>query len=179
MKKLKLFAFSLIAAGLLASCGGGSQKSSESEETKEAPATEAATEEASAEEAVPETVSLTIEGDDMMKFNLKELKVKAGQKVSLTLKHVGKMPKAAMGHNWVLLKPGTDIQAFGMASMNAKDNDYIPQDKADQIIAYTKTLGGGEETTITFDAPAAGYYKFMCSFPGHYATMQGDFIVEP
>ena len=39
-------------------------------------------------------------------------------------------------------------------------------------------LGGGEETTIEFEAPAKGEYTFICSFPGHYALMNGKFIVE-
>ena len=41
-----------------------------------------------------------------------------------------------------------------------------------------KLIGGGEETTVTFDAPAKGTYDFICSFPGHYALMKGKFIVE-
>jgi azurin len=39
-------------------------------------------------------------------------------------------------------------------------------------------IGGGEQTTITFDAPEKGVYDFICSFPGHVALMQGKFIVE-
>lgn len=120
---------------------------------------------------------IVIEGNDQMKFNLSEIKVKAGETVTLTLKHVGKLPKAAMGHNWVLLKPGTDINAFGAKASKFKDNGYIPEN-SDAIIAHTELVGGGEETTITFEAPEAGTYDFICSFPGHYALMKGKFIVE-
>jgi len=121
---------------------------------------------------------LTIEGNDQMQFNLKEMKVKAGSTVKLTLKHVGEMTKQQMGHNWVLLKQSTDIMDFGQKAAGAADNDYIPEAEANKVIANTKTLGGGEETTITFEAPKKGTYDFICSFPGHVALMKGKFIVE-
>ncbi|HKK26383.1 MAG TPA: azurin [Gracilimonas sp.] len=124
-----------------------------------------------------DTVEITIEGNDQMKYNLNEIKVEEGQTVKLTLKHVGKLPKAAMGHNWVLLTQGTNIQEFGAASAKAAGNDYIPEG-TDNVIVHTKMLGGGEETTIEFTAPAKGTYDFICSFPGHYAMMKGKFIVE-
>ena len=40
-------------------------------------------------------VEITIEANDQMRFNLSEIKVKEGDTVVLTLKHVGKLPKAA------------------------------------------------------------------------------------
>ena len=39
-------------------------------------------------------------------------------------------------------------------------------------------IGGGQTTSITFTAPAAGTYDFICSFPGHSGLMKGKFIVE-
>lgn len=122
-------------------------------------------------------VEITIESNDQMQFNLDEIKAEAGQTVVLTLKHVGKLPKAAMGHNWVLLTPGTDIQTFGAAASKAAGNDYIPED-TDDVIVHTKVIGGGQETTIEFTAPEVGTYDYICSFPGHYALMKGKFIVE-
>lgn len=121
---------------------------------------------------------ITIEGNDQMKFNKSEIRVKAGQKVKLTLKHVGKMDKNVMGHNWALLVKDADMATVGQASAEAASTDYIPADMKDQFIIHTKMLGGGESDTIEFDAPAPGTYTFMCTFPGHYALMQGKFIVE-
>ena len=123
-----------------------------------------------------QNTEITIEGSDQMRFNLSEIKVKAGETVTLTLKHTGKLPKAAMGHNWVLLASGTDVKAFATEAMKARDNEYIPE--TDNIIAHTALVGGGEETTIEFTAPEAGEYDFICSFPGHYALMKGKLIVE-
>ncbi len=121
-------------------------------------------------------VEIVIEGTDQMRFNLSEIKVKEGETVVLTLKHVGKLPKAAMGHNWVLLAAGTDVAAYATKAIRAKDTEYIPE--GDEALAYTSLIGGGEETTVEFVAPAAGEYTFICSFPGHYALMQGKLIVE-
>ncbi|HET8754293.1 MAG TPA: azurin [Salinimicrobium sp.] len=120
---------------------------------------------------------ITLSANDQMKFDKKEIKVKAGQTVKLTLVHTGKMAKNVMGHNFVLLKSGTDVSKFGQAAMAAKSTDYIPAGSK-QVIAHTKVIGGGEKTGIEFQAPQKGSYTFICSFPGHYAIMQGTFIVE-
>ena len=114
----------------------------------------------------------------MMKYNLDRMEAFEGQKVTLTLTHTGKLAKEAMGHNFVLLQKGTDMAAFAMASMGAADAGYVAASEASKVIAHTNVIGGGESTTIEFPAPAAGTYDFLCSFPGHYAVMQGKFIVE-
>ncbi|MFD0976922.1 azurin [Salinimicrobium gaetbulicola] len=122
-------------------------------------------------------VEVIITGDDQMKFNLKEIRVKAGQRVKLTLRHVGQLEENVMGHNFVLLKQGTNIPEFAQKASSAKENEYIPE-ATDKVIAHTEMIGGGEETSIEFNAPATGTYDFICSFPGHYVQMQGKFIVQ-
>ncbi|MBT8256015.1 MAG: azurin [Bacteroidia bacterium] len=124
------------------------------------------------------TVSLGLTGNDLMQYDKSEFKVKAGQEVTLTLRHVGKMELLVMGHNFVLLKPGTNIQDFAVAAATiGKDADWIP-DGGKDVIVHTKMIGGGQSTSITFTAPEAGEYDFVCSFPGHSALMKGKFIVE-
>ncbi|RKD17016.1 azurin [Pelobium manganitolerans] len=122
-------------------------------------------------------VEITLNGSDAMQFDKSEIKVAAGQTVVLTLHHTGKLPVESMGHNFVLLKQGTDVEDFATKAMAAKDNGYIPTDDSN-IIAHTKLIGGGESDTITFTAPEKGTYDFLCSFPGHHAMMKGKFIVE-
>ena len=174
MKNLKL-AFLFLATIGMVSCG---DKKEENEEMKlESPSTSTESMEAGENSSDEKMVELTITGNDQMQYNKKELKVKAGQTVKLTLTHVGKMDVNVMGHNWVLLKKGTDISEFGNAAASAKDNDYIPAG-TDAVITHTKMIGGGESVTIEFEAPVAGTYDFICSFPGHYALMKGKFIVE-
>ncbi len=128
--------------------------------------------------AASAVATVEISGNDAMQFDLKDIKVKAGQTVKLTLTHSGKLPKEAMGHNWVLLQQGVNMQEFAMAAMTAVESDYVPASEAGKVIAHTQLIGGGESTTIEFPAPPAGTYEFLCSFPGHSALMQGKFIVE-
>ena len=119
---------------------------------------------------------VVIGATDTMQYTVKEFTVKAGQKVKLTLKHTGQLPKAAMGHNLVILKPGVEANAFATAAVTAKD--YFPEDKADQTIAHTTLIGGGETSTIEFTAPEAGTYEYICSYPNHWAMMLGKMIVQ-
>ncbi|SHH85796.1 azurin [Pollutimonas bauzanensis] len=118
----------------------------------------------------------TIEGNDAMQFNTKEITVdKSCPKFTVHLKHVGKLPKAAMGHNWVLSKTA-DKQGVATDGMTAGlDKDYVKPEDA-RVIAHTKVIGGGESDSVTFDTSklAAGEaYSFFCSFPGHWAIMTG------
>ena len=131
--------------------------------------------------ASAEDAKIEITGNDQMQYNIKAFEVTEGQKVVLSFKHIGQLPAIAMGHNVVILNKGTVLPAFSAKCAPAKDNGYIPQDEESkkQIVAHTKMLGGGEADEITFTAPAAGYYPFMCSFPGHFAIMQGVMTVKP
>lgn len=130
--------------------------------------------------ATAQDAKIEITGNDQMQFNVKAFEVKEGQKVVLSFKHIGQLPAVAMGHNVVILKPGTAVPAFATKCAPAKDTEYIPQDEESkaQIVAYTKMLGGGESEEITFTAPAPGDYPFICSFPGHFAIMQGVMTVK-
>ena len=124
----------------------------------------------------PNVTKIVLEAGDNMQFNTKEIRVLQGQKVELKLTHTGSMTKLSMGHNFVLLDKGTNLNELAVAAIEAKDNDYIPE--TDKILAHTKLLGGGESDTIVFEAPAAGTYQFVCSYPGHVALMVGKFIVS-
>ncbi|MDW5287440.1 azurin [Formosa sp. PL04] len=185
MKYLKLTVL-MLSSVVFINCGEKEEKKkSFSYETESEVITETATptemtetiEVVDAESANDGVVEIMLHGDDKMTFDLKEIKVKKGQKVKLTLMHTGKMPKNVMGHNFVLLNNGVDMAAFASKAASAADHDYVPEDSAD-VIVYTELLGGGEMDVIEFDAPEVGTYDFLCSFPGHYALMKGKFIVE-
>ena len=172
MRKLMMYA--AIAAPLfLAACGGDQKAESDSTTTDTTASTlpEVTTPSAT----VSNTVEIT--GNDQMKYSVTEIRVKAGEQVTVTFKNVGTMPKESMGHNFVLLGGGTDVEAFAMKAMVAKASDYIPADLKSSIMANTKLLGPGESDTITFTVPA-GTYDFICTFPGHYASMRGKLIAE-
>ena len=119
--------------------------------------------------------NVILNSNDQMKFDKKIIRVNASQKVTLTLNHNGRFPASSMGHNFVLIKKDIDVNEYALRAAGARNSEYIPE--GDNEIAYTKMLGGGESDTITFDAPEPGTYVFICSFPGHYQLMMGEFIV--
>jgi len=168
----KILSF-LFAAATLASCGGEPKATTTTDSTTVSAADTAIITEAPKTETV-----LNLEANDQMKYNLTELKATAGQPIKLTLKHTGKFPITAMGHNVVILKQGTDVDAFAAKALEAKDTQYIPKSEEGSILAHTKLLGGGEEDTITFTIAEKGTYTFICSFPGHYTMMKGTLVVE-
>lgn len=172
MKVIKIQLLTLLSVTLMFNCGGKEEKKKEGFTYEKSSA-----QEKSETKADDNVANVVLTANDMMQYNTKEIKVKSGQKVKLTLRHVGKLDVNVMGHNFVLLKKGTDLVAFATEASTQRDNKYIPKDSSD-IIAHTDLIGGGQTTTIEFDAPEVGTYEFLCSFPGHYAMMRGKFIVE-
>ena len=124
--------------------------------------------------------SFTIEGNDQIQFNTKEIKVKSSCKeVTITLKHVGTLAANVMGHNWVLAKTA-DFQPIATAGQAAGPPNFVPAGDA-RVIASTAVIGGGQEATVKFNLSAltaGGDYTYFCSFPGHFVLMNGKFIIE-
>ena len=123
--------------------------------------------------------AFNLTGSDNMRFTPAVIRVKAGDKVKVTLKSVSALPKLAMAHNFVLLKAGVDAAAVATAGATARESNFVsPKSKA-QIIAATPLAGGGETVSVEFTAPAAGKYQFICTFPAHFqGGMVGQLIVE-
>src|SRR5579862_5286157 len=128
--------------------------------------------------AADKVCKLDIAGNDAMQYDKKELVV-AGDctQVEVTLTHTGKLPAAAMGHNWVLVKTA-DVTTVANAGMSAGlANNYLtPGDS--KVIAATKIVGGGQSASVTFSTAKltkGGDYTYMCTFPGHYVIMKGAF----
>lgn len=125
--------------------------------------------------------SVQVEANDAMQFNTKSIDVpKSCKSFTVQLKHVGKLPKASMGHNWVLAKTADmegvnkDGIAAGVASNYLKAADA-------RVIAATKLLGGGESDSVKVDVSklkAGEAYSFFCSFPGHAGLMKGTLQVK-
>ena len=135
-----------------------------------------------------------IEGTDQMQYQqdgkkLETLTVPAeceGKVFTVTLKHTGKLPKQAMGHNFVVseTKDMADIVAEAMKLGPTKN--YLPDPKVAPfegkvLAAGDKLLGGGESEDIKIDMKAfkkGGDYSFFCTFVGHSALMKGKFVVQ-
>ncbi len=120
--------------------------------------------------------AIEVGSNDQMRFDKDSITVPAACKeFTVTLKHTGKLPKAARGHNWVLTKTAdlqpvaTDAIAAGLA------NEYLKPGDA-RVLAATKMIGGGETTSVVVDVSklkAGEDYSFFCSFPGHSSLMKG------
>lgn len=171
MKIIKIKLLLILLSSALLNCGGKEEKKKEGFTYDKTNNSEAITTTDASE------ANIVITSNDMMQFNIKEIKVKAGQKVKLTLRHIGKLDINVMGHNIVILKQGVDLTDFATKAATARDNKYIPVDSQD-MIAHTDLIGAGQTSSIEFNAPEAGTYQFLCSFPGHFGMMQGVFIVE-
>ncbi len=163
-----------LTAGLMLMSACGKKEESAAAAPAGAPAA------ATAAPAAPAVAVIELTANDSMKFSQTSFEVKAGQDVKLTFTNMGTMPKQAMGHNVVILKKGVDAKEFANAAMTAAATDYVPADKADQIIAHTKLLGPKQSDEITFKAPTEpGEYTFLCTFPAHYLTgMHGTIVVK-
>jgi len=131
-------------------------------------------------EAVVSNCSTSIEGNDAMQFSVGSITVPSScSEFTINLKHTGRLPVAAMGHN-VVIALASDRQ--GIASDGATssvDAGYLKAGDA-RVIAHSELVGGGGSTSVTFPVSAikgAGPYEFFCSFPGHWAVMRGPIKV--
>jgi azurin len=122
---------------------------------------------------------ITLSATEAMKFDPAAIQAKPGEKLHIVLKPTGTMPKMAMAHNFVILKPGSDYAAFANASATAPPTYLAPALK-NQVLASTPLASGGETVTADLTAPAKpGSYTFICTFPGHFASgMKGVLVVK-
>jgi azurin len=144
---------------------------------KQAPAKEAPAKAAGKSAAGARTVEIT--GGDDMKFSVTEIKAKPGETIRIQLKNTGTLPKMAMAHNVVVVKPTTKVVEFNTAGAGARDTDFIAPAMKSEVLAATTLAGPGETVETTFKVPAAGSYPFMCTFPGHFtAGMKGTIVAK-
>ncbi|MEM7788496.1 MAG: plastocyanin/azurin family copper-binding protein [Bacteroidota bacterium] len=122
-----------------------------------------------------ETVTIQPVGNEM-RYAQTEFTVGVGEEVTVVFENVA--TSAAMEHNVVVLASDSDADAdrVGIAALSAADQDYVPDDPA--ILAATAMSAPGETVQVTFTAPTEpGRYRYICTYPGHYALMQGVMIV--
>jgi azurin len=172
-KTKSLACSALFVAALLAGCGESTENTATSENGSTTESGKSAPEVQAREDLPVKKIEIT--GNDLMKFNLEKLEAQSRQRVEVTFKNVGTMPKESMGHNWCLLTKNADAMKIMEAGFASASNGYISPEDEDQVIARTKIIGPGESETITFTAPeATGSYEYICTFPGHFmAGMKG------
>ncbi|MFK7925892.1 MAG: plastocyanin/azurin family copper-binding protein [Bacteroidia bacterium] len=119
--------------------------------------------------------SLEIGTEPGMKYNLKQITLKAGSKVKLSFLNTDDM-----AHNLVIVAQGSADAVskaaldMGIAGLNAA---YIPE--SDDVLSHTALIEPGTQEAIYFEAPpTTGYYQFVCTVPGHNVSMRGVILVE-
>ncbi len=177
MFKLKkmMNVFVLAVMTLLISCGQSADNKSNSQESVPVEKIETAV---PGIEKLGFTDSVQLKANENMRFDKELFRVRAGKKISLILKNTSAKSATSMAHNVVILKNGVDIADFADVAHNAKAEQYVPSSLDSLIIAHTKLVGGGDSDQVEFMIPKPGVYDFICSFPGHWGTMQGKIVAQ-
>jgi putative membrane-bound dehydrogenase-like protein len=112
-----------------------------------------------------------------MRFTENTITARRGQRVEITLDNTDDMP-----HNLVIFRRGAmaayEKELFGsLNEPNAQLRGFVPD--SPNVLVASRLLNAGESTVVSFDAPTEpGEYPFVCSFPGHWATMRGVLRIE-
>lgn len=117
---------------------------------------------------------ITINAAEAMTFDVTDFEVKAGSRVRIILNN-----PTDLLHNLLVVKPGT----LEMVAQNALNMgldgprlDYVPQ--TENVLFHSSMLEVGESESIYFTAPEQpDDYPYVCTFPGHWRTMQGTMTV--
>lgn len=108
-------------------------------------------------------------------YDQTKITIKAGSKIKLIFTN-----NDDMMHNVVIVKPGKGDEigeAANNMGLEGPKIHYIP--KSDNVLYHTKLVGPGSNETIYFVAPTTpGSYTIVCTYPGHYATMQALLVVQ-
>ena len=166
-----------IFAGVLflISCGQSADNKNNSKESSPAEKIESSV---PGIEKLAYTDTIQLKANENMRYDKELFRVRAGKKISLIFKNTGAKSAASMTHNVVILKSGIDIADFADIARNAKTEQYVPSSLDSLIIAHTRLVNGGDSDQVEFIIPKSGVYDFICSFPGHWGTMQGKIVAE-
>jgi glucose/arabinose dehydrogenase/azurin len=107
-----------------------------------------------------------------MKFDLSRITVAAGEEVVIEFVNRDEMP-----HNLIITKEGA-LETVALAaeamvsSPDAFGKSFIPS--TPEVLFAMRLLQPGETLQARFTAPKQpGNYPFVCTFPGHWRTMNG------
>lgn len=176
MRRIYLFFFAAIF--LPASCGQSGNQNNQKDASKTEQPVENTEASVPGIEKLEFTDSIKLKANENMRFDNELFRVKSGKKLKLLFKNTGAKSSAAMAHNVVVLKKGIDIADFADVARTAKNEQYVPSSLDSLIVAHTKLVNAGDSAEVEFTIPEKGVYDFICSFPGHWGTMQGKIVAE-
>jgi azurin len=115
---------------------------------------------------------------EQMRYDTPRLVVEAGKPFQVVFENLDAMP-----HNLVFVMPGThqdvavSVQTQAPDKLDSKGRAYV-QDNDPRILAATHLIEPGKSETLHLTAPEKeGDYEYVCTFPGHWAIMNGKLIV--
>ena len=173
LNTIYLYIFAVVL--LIISCGQSADNKNNSKESSPAEKIETSV---PGIEKLEFTDSIQLKANENMRYDNELFRVRAGKKISLILLNTGAKSATSMTHNVVILQSGTDIADFADIARNAKTEQYVPSSLDSLIIAHTRLVSGGDSDKVEFIIPKPGVYDFICSFPGHWGTMQGKIVAE-
>ena len=108
-----------------------------------------------------------------MRYDLVHVVAPAGGAVELKFENPDMWP-----HNLVIVAPGALEEIGIMASQMVPDSEswkgrrYVP--KSDKVLYATRIVETSDSETMTIVAPeVVGEYPFLCTYPGHWVSMNG------
>jgi azurin/glucose/arabinose dehydrogenase len=115
---------------------------------------------------------------EQLRYDTARLVVEAGKPFQVIFENPDAMP-----HNLVFVQPGTlqavaeAVQANPPDKLDSQGRAYVP-DKDSRVLGATKLIDPGQKETLSMTAPGKeGVYEYVCTFPGHWAIMQGKLVV--
>jgi putative membrane-bound dehydrogenase-like protein len=109
---------------------------------------------------------------DQMKYDVEEISVMVGEKVKIVFKN-----NDGMQHNLLIGTPGS-LEMIGKAadqmaqSAAGAEKGYVPE--LTIVLAAAGLVDPGEIREIIWEVPdEVGEYIYVCTFPGHWRTMNG------
>ena len=109
---------------------------------------------------------------DQMRYDPENIRVTAGETLKIVFEN-----NDGMQHNLLIGKPNS-LEVIGTAadrmaiSGKGAEIEYIPP--LPQVLIYAGLVDPGETRTLIWQVPSeVGDYPYICTFPGHWKTMNG------
>jgi azurin len=119
---------------------------------------------------------VTLTTDDAPRFNVPQIGIPfACPTFTVVLKHTGRLPKAATGHNWVLVATQQVNAVTYDGSKAGVNQNYIKPNDV-RIIAFIPIVGRGETADVSFSTAHLlpnESYTFLSTVDGQSAVMRG------
>jgi azurin len=114
--------------------------------------------------------------DDAPRFNVPQIDIPfACLTFTVILKHTGRLPKSATGHNWVLVATQKVNGVTHDGSKAGVDQHFIkPNDE--RVVAFIPIVGRGETADVSFSTALLlpdESYTFLSTVDGQSAVMRG------